>query len=189
MKTHITLEDLKAWDACYLHDGRDDLLRALFIKPVSVIDLLTRTDGGWAGVSLQDRLWVVLRSDVLSDRILRLFACNCAERALARMPNPDPRSVQAVAVARRFALGQATSEELWDAYISASVAVAAVIYAASAEEAAVLASTYAAASAVFAAVGDKVAANTAAAKAAARAELARQIADLIELIQAEGVQP
>ena len=50
------------------------------------------------------------------ERELRLFACDCAERALRherkRGREPDKRSWEAVRVARRFADGLATSEEL-----------------------------------------------------------------------------
>ena len=49
-------------------------------------------------------------------RVLREFACDCAERALLREREagrePDPRSWAAVEAARRFARGEATAEEL-----------------------------------------------------------------------------
>lgn len=65
---------------------------------------------------------------------LRLFACDCASRSLLRERvagrEPDPRSWAAVDVARRYALGEATAEELstaWDAawWAAASAASAA----------------------------------------------------------------
>lgn len=46
------------------------------------------------------------------DRELRLFACWCAERALALVEKPDPRSVEAVRIARLYANGKATIQEL-----------------------------------------------------------------------------
>ena len=46
------------------------------------------------------------------DRLARHFACDCAARALTRLAVPDPRSVAAIAVARRFAEGAATAHEL-----------------------------------------------------------------------------
>jgi hypothetical protein len=58
-----------------------------------------------------DRLWAIL-SVCLNDRSRRLFVCDCADDALARIAEPDPRSVVAVAVARRFATGPATAAEL-----------------------------------------------------------------------------
>jgi len=53
-----------------------------------------------------------------NDKTLRLFACWCARNALALIEKPDPRSVDAVDVAEKFANGKATVEELaaaWDA--------------------------------------------------------------------------
>ncbi len=49
-------------------------------------------------------------------QIARLFACDCAYRALCREQEqgrePDPRSWAAITVARRFAYGEATQTEL-----------------------------------------------------------------------------
>ncbi len=48
-----------------------------------------------------------------NERTARLFACDCAERALALVGNQaDARSIESVRVARHFALGEATKEEL-----------------------------------------------------------------------------
>ena len=55
-------------------------------------------------------------------RIARHFACDCAERALGRLETPDERSVNAIAVARRYADGQATDHELAAAWAAASYA-------------------------------------------------------------------
>jgi len=55
---------------------------------------------------------LVRRVETLNDRTLRLFAADCAERALSRVASPDPRSVEAVRVARLFAEGGATESEL-----------------------------------------------------------------------------
>lgn len=54
---------------------------------------------------------------------LRLFAADCAERALGRVDNPDPRSLAAVAAARAFARGEIPCEGL-DAAESATRYVA-----------------------------------------------------------------
>jgi hypothetical protein len=53
-----------------------------------------------------------------NDQSARHFACDCADDALRLVANPDPRSVEAVRVARAFADGLATGQELaaaWDA--------------------------------------------------------------------------
>ena len=47
-----------------------------------------------------------------NDRTARLFACDCAERALALMKKPDPRSIESVRVARLYAMGEAKKEQL-----------------------------------------------------------------------------
>ena len=58
------------------------------------------------------RARLLQRLGTWDDRSARLFACDCADRALALLKKPDPRSVEAVAVARRFAVGDATREQL-----------------------------------------------------------------------------
>ena len=47
-----------------------------------------------------------------TDSNLRLFACDVAEDALSLIDSPDPRSIAAIEVARRYAVGDATSAEL-----------------------------------------------------------------------------
>jgi hypothetical protein len=45
-------------------------------------------------------------------KVLHTFACDEAERALAAVANPDPRSLAAIAVKRRWIDGKATNAEL-----------------------------------------------------------------------------
>jgi hypothetical protein len=91
---------------------------------------------GAEDVDAGDRVWAALEvPGVLSDRELRLFACGCAERALSRVKEPDPRSVEAVRVSRRYADGLATEEELVAAREAAWAARAAAWAAAVREEA------------------------------------------------------
>jgi hypothetical protein len=66
-----------------------------------------------------DRLWVVLRTDLVSEKLIRLFAVWCAREAIKLVPNPDPRLEACCAVAERHALGQATEEELRAAWVAA----------------------------------------------------------------------
>ena len=57
----------------------------------------------------------LLRELQWGEREARLFACDCAERALdlwAQRGTVDPRSRAAVDVARRFANGEATADEI-----------------------------------------------------------------------------
>jgi hypothetical protein len=70
-----------------------------------------------------DRLWVVLHKSLINEKTLRLLACQFAEQALlaerAAGREPDARSWDAVAVARRFADGLATEDELSVAWSAA----------------------------------------------------------------------
>lgn len=62
-------------------------------------------------VARQARL--LRRLDNWTDRTARLFACDCAERALKKYTkNPDTRSVEVIKVARAFADGKASLFEL-----------------------------------------------------------------------------
>lgn len=64
------------------------------------------------------RAWDDSILDGLPDSLLRWFACVCAQRSLKRAEKdgkePDPRSWNAVKVARQFVLGNATEEDLDD---------------------------------------------------------------------------
>ena len=49
----------------------------------------------------------------VANKILQLWACDCAERALNKYSNDiDERSANAIKVARKYANGKATDEEL-----------------------------------------------------------------------------
>ena len=75
---------------------------------------------------LDDALWalqaVPAEQKVERDKLARLMACDCAERALplyeVRYP-ADTRPRQTIEVSRRFAHGQATAEELAAAWAAA----------------------------------------------------------------------
>jgi hypothetical protein len=68
-----------------------------------------------------------------NDRVLRLFACDCAERALPlfEQNHPDDKRPRlCIETARRFANGQATREELAAAWAAAGAAAEAAAWAA-----------------------------------------------------------
>ena len=76
-------------------------------------------------VVAQARLTRVLAWD---DSLARLFACDCAARAIAKTVSPAAVSIEAVIVARRYARGRATQAEFaaaWDAAAGAAWAGAA----------------------------------------------------------------
>ena len=107
---YITLDQVLALSRC--SDYPEARVRELFgaRRRVTVRTIAT------APIPAADRLWLLIRCT--DARTQRLFACDCAERALARIASPDPRSIEAVRVARLYADGQATDAELgaaWDA--------------------------------------------------------------------------
>ena len=142
---------------------------------------------GWKGsvkgilrhrdIPAKDKLWVVLRSELLSSKTLRLFAVACARRALARIPNPDLRSLKACNVAESFANGIATREELALASADAYDAAAAYYTAPTASAA------YEAAAAAAATTTAAAAANRAADCAADCAERQWQVECLINMLK------
>ena len=109
MKT-FTRSDVLSWDPCH---GKTKTLRIMEGMPaeMTALDVL-RHDAATPA----DRIWCVIRTGVLSERTLRMFAAWCArtaidaERAAGR--EPDVRSWHAVEVAERYAVGKATDDEL-----------------------------------------------------------------------------
>ena len=58
------------------------------------------------------RARVVEHVETWNERTARLFACDCAQKAMDLVGSPDPRSLTAIEVARRYAQGKATRDEL-----------------------------------------------------------------------------
>ena len=76
-------------------------------------------------IPAKDRIWAATYNGVLDDKTLRLFACKCVREVWHLLT--DERSRKAVEVAERYAVGDATDEELdaardaaWDASSSAA---------------------------------------------------------------------
>ena len=78
-------------------------------------------------------IWVATRPGVLTDRELRLFAVWCARHVQHLIT--DARSVAALDVAERHANGEATDEELSEAWSAAASAAAAAAWSAAASAA------------------------------------------------------
>ena len=116
-----SLEDIRKLNPCY-----DPGKYAPVNWQGTVLDVLKAEQ-----VPAADRIWLVCHKGWIDDRTLRMFACWCAREALARIDNPDPRSINAVEVAERYANGKATKIELyaardaaWDAAWAADRAAA-----------------------------------------------------------------
>ena len=134
-------------------------------------------------ITFPDRLWVILRTDFVSEKLMRLFAVWCARQVQHLMK--DERSLRALDVAEAFANGLTTKEELaaaraaamdaaraaaWDAAGDAAMAAAMNAAGAAARDAARAAAKAAARAAARTAAGDAArAAAWDAARAAARA--------------------
>jgi hypothetical protein len=96
----FTITDVRSWSPCYpperyLAEG----------VTYTALDILTD-----ARIPDADKLWCVLRPEVLDDKTLRLFAVWCARQIQHLMT--DPRSITALDVAERFANCEATKDEL-----------------------------------------------------------------------------
>ena len=110
----ITLNDIRKWYPYY-----DPSKYAPENWKGTAIDILKAEQ-----IPALDRLWCILRREVIDDKTARLFACWCAREALKLVPKEQisPRSIAAIETAERFAHGKATKKELeaaanaaWDA--------------------------------------------------------------------------
>ena len=106
MTTTITREQLRQWGACYT----DAQIAALI--PESGLQLI---DVARLPIPPEDIIWVATRHGVLPDSILWEWTARIVERALARVPNPDPRSLAVVPLLRRLAAGEKVSKSERDA--------------------------------------------------------------------------
>jgi len=168
MKT--TLNKIRAYNPC--PDGWKKLLDHLGKtqaddEPLAITTILNSN-------GLDDAIWCLRAVDGHDDAI-RLFAVRCA-RKVQHLMN-DPRSIDALDVAERFANGQATSEELTAAAGSA-IAAAELAAELAAEAAAEAAAGFAAGVAMWAAAElvAEAAAETAVGSAAGSASAAANAA-------------
>lgn len=123
MKT-VTLEEFKKFGPCWLGtaEGREKL-EAIGSRQEAwtALDVLELEE-----VSVEDKLWAVLRPEFIPEETLHEFACRCAEEALKLVENPDPRSVAAIEAKRRWLRGEIGDEELSAARSAAWAAESAV---------------------------------------------------------------
>jgi hypothetical protein len=94
----FTIAYIRSWNPCY--DPKKYLAETW---QGTALDILNRAE-----IPMADKLLVVLRTDLVSERIMRLFAVWCARQ----YQQTDQRCIDALLVAERFANGEATSEEL-----------------------------------------------------------------------------
>jgi hypothetical protein len=134
-------------------------------------------------------LWLAARAGV-DRRVVVLAACDCAEPALRHIPAEEPRPAEALRIARAWARGEATPEEVQRAAYAAACYAASAAYtsaaayaaasaAALAADAADSCATYAAYAANAAACDADAYASTASAAYAASVAFAARSADLV----------
>lgn len=115
----LTFQDIVDMKPCVQH------LPSKYIPETwsgTIIDVLSLPN-----VAPREKLWVARR--VLGDKVLRLFAVDCAKRALSRFDKLDDSVLNAINVAEAFAHGNATEKRLKEAK-NAAAAAAAATYAA-----------------------------------------------------------
>lgn len=116
----ITYEEFLKFNPCWLktEEGAARLKEIGAQKERwTALDILALDD-----VDAEDKLWAVLREELIDARILHEFACWCAEYALSHVENPDERSWNAIKVKRAWLRGEASDEELAAALIAARAA-------------------------------------------------------------------
>lgn len=172
MKT-FTNEDLRKFEPCY--DPNKYLDED---KVFTVIDILDHSE-----IPFEDKLWVILRTDFLSDKLMRLFAVWSYRQTLQWIKDPDPRSIECANMSERFANGEATREQLDAAWSAAeSAARSAWSFAWSARSAAESAWSATESAARSAAISAKSAADSATRSAADSATRSAQQIKLREMI-------
>ena len=131
-----TVDDVMKWRPCYSRAKVKKLFGRR--RSVTLVDMLSSGE-----LSDHDAIWCACRA--MDDRQRRLFACDCAD-SVVRLTT-DPRAAVCIAVARRYADGLATGEELRAAADAAraarAAAYAAYAYAARAADAYADAAAYA----------------------------------------------
>ena len=124
MKT-VTVDDVLTWGPCHSEVKVREMAAPLGER-FDALDVLRATH-----ITAEDRLWTVLRPEMIDEPTLHEYACRSAEWALAFVAlggaTIDPRSLAAIEVKRRWVRGEATDEDLdasWAAAWAASRAAA-----------------------------------------------------------------
>ncbi|BCI60830.1 hypothetical protein [Solibaculum mannosilyticum] len=106
----VTYEQFLKFKPCWLNDRK----RAAQLKEIgsrkrewNALDVLRLEE-----VTIADRMWAVLREEFLPAHLLHEYACRCADYALSKIDNPDPRSVRAIEAKRKWLRGEISNKEL-----------------------------------------------------------------------------
>ena len=96
----ITVADIRGWQPCY-----DPIKHLPENWTGTAVDILQMDN-----VPIFERLWAVLREEVIDLKTIRLFAVWCVRRCQHLLT--DPRSITAIDVSERYANGLTTLDEL-----------------------------------------------------------------------------
>jgi len=108
--TRITIDNILSWHPCKEYQTRE-----LLLEVTNNRESLTPLEVSHLDISTDDRLWVLLRPEVLGRRDLTLCVCDYAEHVAHLWHAPEGCSWQpsdTLDVVRRYARGEATDEEL-----------------------------------------------------------------------------
>ena len=103
MKT-VTVEQFKGFGPCWLEtrEGRERFAKVAALHDEwTAYDVLALPD-----VSVEDKLWSVLREEFIDAPVLHEYACRCAEYTLSLIDNPYPQSVAAIESKRKCLRGE-----------------------------------------------------------------------------------
>lgn len=118
----VTYEQFLEFEPCWAREetGRRKLryYKDKFGGKATALDILKLKR-----VPAEYRLWAVLREEFIPANMLHEFACRVAEKALALIENPDPRSIAAIGDKRKWLRGEITNDELAAAWSAAQGAV------------------------------------------------------------------
>ena len=110
MKT-VTVEQFLTFNPCYGEDRIRRIAERTGKTEFTALDILAIPR-----IPDKDRLWAVLREELIDAPIMHEFACRCAERALSKVDNPDQRSIAAISAKRAWLKGEITDEQLSTAW-------------------------------------------------------------------------
>ena len=117
----ITYEEFLEFEPCWLKtEGGAARMKKIGARKErwTALDILALDD-----VGAEDKLWAVLREELIDARILHEFACWCAEDALSHVENADERSWNAIKVKRAWLRGEASDvarTAAWSAVLDAA---------------------------------------------------------------------
>ena len=120
MKKQLTVDDIMEWVMC--KEWSREKVQEKFGKRKTVTPLQL---AGAEGVSAQDKLWILLRPEIIPKKELQFLACDFAEDVLPIFEKEypdDKRLRQAIEAKRKWARGEISDEQMVEARNAARVA-------------------------------------------------------------------